>query len=250
MKIKKALVVDDSEINQLLLCKILETQGIKTDVAFTGLEAVEKMKASEIDLIFMDIQMPEMDGYEATGLIRQLEHGIQVKIIAVTAYAMPEDEAKCLQAGMDHYISKPVKPQVVIDLIERIFSREESGIKDSQEVQKAHIHRLYQKVYEDTDFFRELVDKFSNHYHEIIPEIKLAYQQGNLADLKTHVHTIKGLAAALEFVEAADILFQVEKEIQNQQLDNVLILLSQFEESVKQYLNEAEIFIQSKTRTA
>ncbi len=242
---KRALVVDDSEINQLLLCKILETEGLTTEVAFNGLEAVEKSKDSGFDLVFMDVQMPEMDGYQATRLIKQHENGGNGKIIAVTASAMPEDEAKCLQAGMDYFITKPVQPHIVLDLVRKIFAKGVDVGNQGQGMHKESVQALYQKVHSDSAFFQELVMKFIGHYRTLMPKIKSAYEQEDFSSLKTHVHTLKGLVAALEAGEALDILIQIEAGIRNMQLDNVLILLCALETSVDQFLSEVNVFISS-----
>ncbi len=105
------LLVEDNLINQKLTQKILAKQGFRVDVADNGKMAVEKFRKNHYDLIFMDIQMPEMDGLEATRQIRQLEQAQQnpgrVKIIALTANSQQQDKEKCLDAGMDDYINKP-----------------------------------------------------------------------------------------------------------------------------------------------
>jgi signal transduction histidine kinase/ActR/RegA family two-component response regulator len=105
------LLVEDNLINQKLTQKILANQGFHVDVADNGKMAVEKFAKQHYDLIFMDIQMPEMDGLEATRQIRQLEkkngHAEKVKIIALTANSQKEDKERCLAAGMDDYINKP-----------------------------------------------------------------------------------------------------------------------------------------------
>jgi len=114
----KILIAEDNPINQKLIVRILNKLGYEPEVVENGLEVLEKIKCNSFDVILMDIQMPEMDGLEATGAVRKL----QVKqpfIIAMTANAMSEDKEICLNAGMDDYIAKPMKLQALIDLLKK-----------------------------------------------------------------------------------------------------------------------------------
>jgi CheY-like chemotaxis protein len=103
----RVLVVDDSSINQVVAVRMLEKAGCRCDVAANGLEAVSALSSAPYDLVFMDCQMPEMDGFEATRRIRA--EGRRVPIIAMTAGATVGDRERCLDAGMDDYIAKPVQ---------------------------------------------------------------------------------------------------------------------------------------------
>jgi TMAO reductase system sensor TorS len=116
----QVLLAEDNPVNQLLAIKLLEKQGHTVFVAANGQEAVDAVAAgTHFDLILMDVQMPEMSGYEATGRIREMERGTSrhVPIIAMTAFAMNGDRERCLAAGMDSYLSKPIKIQELIDMI-------------------------------------------------------------------------------------------------------------------------------------
>jgi CheY-like chemotaxis protein len=109
---KKALVVDDYIINQELTKEMMEMMGCNVDVAEDGIIALEKYKNNIYDIIMMDVQMPELDGYEVTKKIRDFEASGGKKhtiIVAITANAMQGDQEKCLNAGMDDYISKPLR---------------------------------------------------------------------------------------------------------------------------------------------
>ena len=107
----KVLIVEDNVVNQMIAVAMFEKFGCKVDVAADGVEGVEHFERNSYDLILMDCQMPNMDGYEATQAIRKLEgHTSHVPIVAMTAHAMAGDRERCLAAGMDDYISKPVSP--------------------------------------------------------------------------------------------------------------------------------------------
>jgi len=106
------LLAEDNKVNQKLAFRMLEKMGHKIEIANNGRETIEKFKNNHFDLILMDVQMPEMDGFEATRKIREMEQSTQdhIPIIALTAYAMKGDREKCLAMGMDAYLSKPIKP--------------------------------------------------------------------------------------------------------------------------------------------
>ncbi|HNV27262.1 MAG TPA: response regulator, partial [Nitrospira sp.] len=115
----RLLLVEDNPVNQKVACKMLEKLGYRVDVASNGQEAVAAHERMRYPLIFMDCQMPEVDGFEATALIRKMEgKSAHTPIVAMTANAMQGDRERCLEAGMDDYVAKPVRPkdlQTVLD---------------------------------------------------------------------------------------------------------------------------------------
>jgi CheY-like chemotaxis protein len=111
------LVVEDNAVNQRLAQRILEKEGHAVVLAGNGKEALELLAGQPFDLILMDVQMPVMDGFEATRAIRKLERGGHITIIATTAHAMTGDRERCLAAGMDGYISKPIHPAELLTLV-------------------------------------------------------------------------------------------------------------------------------------
>ncbi|MEQ8275429.1 MAG: ATP-binding protein [Deltaproteobacteria bacterium] len=113
------LVVDDNAVNRTVVGKMLQRCGATYDVARDGIEAVEAVEARDYDLVFMDCQMPRMDGFEATAEIRRRDGGDDVRIVALTANAMPEDRRRCLDAGMDGYLAKPVRSEHIEAILER-----------------------------------------------------------------------------------------------------------------------------------
>jgi CheY-like chemotaxis protein len=114
------LLAEDNEVNRKIVSRLLEKNGCRTDLAGNGKEAVEAAAARRYDLILMDVQMPELDGFAATEQIRRLEGGIRhTPIAAMTANAMTGDREKCLAAGMDDYISKPVRLRDLERTLER-----------------------------------------------------------------------------------------------------------------------------------
>jgi len=122
------LVVEDSLLNQKVTRKLLEKAGYRVEVAANGMEALEAVKKVRFDLILMDCQMPEMDGYDATREIRRREgSGRRVPIVALTAHAMTGDREKCLEAGMDDYLTKPVNAAELRGAVEQWINRAPAG---------------------------------------------------------------------------------------------------------------------------
>ena len=115
----RILVADDNLVNQKLIDRALQKLGYKADIVENGLEALEKNNQNIYDVILMDVQMPEMDGLEATGKIRQQNRN-QPYIVAMTANAMAEDKEICLNAGMDDYLSKPMKLEDLVNVLEKV----------------------------------------------------------------------------------------------------------------------------------
>ncbi len=117
----RLLLAEDNPINQKLAVVLLQKAGYSVDAVETGGQAVEKAKSGLYNAVLMDVQMPEMDGFEATQEIREWEKdkGLHVPIIAMTAHAMPGDRERCLEAGMDDYVSKPLEPKVLFNALNR-----------------------------------------------------------------------------------------------------------------------------------
>jgi CheY-like chemotaxis protein len=117
----RILVAEDNAVNQELMTCVLEGRGHTVTIARNGREAVDAVRADDFDLVLMDVQMPEMDGYQATALIRagEARGGRRLPIIGLTASAQPRDTGLCLAAGMNEFVTKPVRPALLIEIIAR-----------------------------------------------------------------------------------------------------------------------------------
>jgi CheY-like chemotaxis protein len=117
----KILLAEDNRVNQVLAVRLLEKRGHEVTVAKNGEEALEALDRQVFDLVLMDVQMPEMDGIQATAAIRkgEVNSGKHIPIIAMTAHAMAGDKERCLEAGMDEYITKPIRPEQLVEVLER-----------------------------------------------------------------------------------------------------------------------------------
>ena len=119
----RILLAEDNQVNQKLALRILEQMGYRADIASNGIEAVESVERQIYDVILMDVQMPEMDGLDATRNIRKLEGVTQPHIIAMTANAMEGDREMCIAAGMNDYVSKPIRVNELVDALMKVERR-------------------------------------------------------------------------------------------------------------------------------
>ena len=111
------LLVEDDELNQMVASELLKRLGVEVTIANNGLDALAIIKESSFNLVFMDIQMPEMDGYETVRLIRQEKRWRNLPIIAMTAHALSSERDKCIAAGMNDYLAKPIDPSSLANMV-------------------------------------------------------------------------------------------------------------------------------------
>lgn len=221
----RILVVEDNLVNQKVEVLQLERLGYSPDVVSSGLEALDVLAKSDYDLILMDCQMPGMDGYEATAQIRKKEAGIRhTPIVAITAHAMQGDYEKCIHAGMDDYIPKPIKMDVLAKLLEKWTSP-----FDQETINK--LHEL--EGDSNPNFFNELVGVFLNNVKELLSQLKEAVQTGDFETVKKVAHSLKGSSGSLGALKMMDLCKLIEKCAQNKEPDPL-------NEALKDLVNEFE----------
>ncbi len=201
------LIAEDNEINQLVARAMLRKEGVGSAIAHDGGEAVEMASATDYAAILMDCQMPELDGYEATRQIRARERSGRVPIIAMTAHSLPSDRDRCLAAGMDDYISKPVARQRLHEVISRWLSdggglqgrapgAERPGPDGSApEVDAATCASLREE--HPLEMRQSLVETFELQLPSAVQEILEAARQGDAARLKRAAHRLRGSSLML-----------------------------------------------------
>jgi CheY-like chemotaxis protein len=176
-----------------------------------ALDLLENQNAPPVDLVLMDVQMPEMDGLEATRLIRERERetGGHVPIIAVTAHAMKGDEETCLAAGMDGYISKPIRGEEFSRVMRRIiFEKDETDADPDVSSEEAKdifsLEQAMQNTDGDMELFREIIGLFLENYPRNMSDILDAIHKGDAPRLSQTAHALKGAVANF----SADSAFQ------------------------------------------
>lgn len=240
----KILLVEDNIVNQRVALGILNNKGWEADVANNGQEALNMFKEKHYDFIVMDIQMPLLDGYEATKAIRQHEekNGGHIPIVALTAFAMPEDREKCLAAGMDDYLTKPVKAEVLYSTIETIISTGECPKVEEpdpqNQVSPVDLTELLISLDGDKQVLRELVEHSIEFFPQHLMEIKSAIEKKDAPALRHSAHALKGEVANFGAQKAYSRLLELEIKGRNSEFEGALELLKLAEielESFKKY---------------
>jgi PAS domain S-box-containing protein len=224
----RILLAEDNQINQMVAMGQLLKLGYTPDAAANGLEALECTRRIPYDIIFMDCQMPEMDGYEATRLIRQQETGAvsdrpPIHIIAMTANAIQGDREKCLEAGMDDYISKPVRLPELQKAIERwrlkVASLEkpaaDTGLPEaSPPAAVIDFERLGEITDNDPKQLRELIAIFRRESSAIFHKLSLAVKGEFMDEIRQHAHKLSGSSSTCGMEPLAGQLRQLEQNAQ------------------------------------
>jgi two-component system, sensor histidine kinase and response regulator len=208
----KILLVEDNRLNQMVACGLLEKRGHQVEVADNGRQALEKLADNGFDLVLMDIQMPEMDGIEATRRIRAGAPGIDplVPVIALTAHAMPGDRQRYLKAGMDAYIPKPIEKETFLATVENMGAQAPDPEIEAH-LDPAPLKELRQL--EEGGFFslRDYVDTFISDGKNRLEALAVALKAGDDTTFEREAHTLKGSARELGATHLADICERLEE---------------------------------------
>ena len=244
----KVLVVDDNAINQSLMKYLLLQWNIDFDIASNGLEAVEYLRKKNCDLVLMDLQMPQMDGYTAVQQIRE-ELKLDIPIIAMTAHALPGEREKCLSRGMNEYISKPIKEEELFKLITS-FGLKEGKSEDKKVIENVPVFNYIDLTYMHSvsggnkSFEQTVTNQFIDNVPLHLEQLITAYQSQDFKIVKLRAHdlqssvSIMGLLPILE--EKLDLL-----EMATEQNTTLQQILNDVENILKLSLVEAKIYLES-----
>lgn len=211
----RVLLVEDNDINRLYAKSILQTWKCSTDIAENGLIAIEKLKSNSYDVILMDVQMPVMDGYEATKAIRMMPHPVGgTPIVALTANATKIDVEKCLTAGMNDYLSKPFTPE---DLYQMLFEKLKIVPLSTSEVTIPAISKQYNLEYlkkmsgNNREFIKEMLQTFVQSIPNSLKEMKYALNLSDFTKLARVTHQIKPSMTLLGINHLKNSAVQIEE---------------------------------------
>jgi len=218
---KKALhilLAEDNAVNQKLAIRLLEKRGHQVTLAANGRQALSALEKTSFDLVLMDVQMPEMDGLEATRLLREREQGTgkHQPVVAMTALVMKGDRERCIEAGMDGYLSKPIRPQELDEVLDSYVTRERVDFAAESEAVAEPLEsavcatELLERIDGDRAFLAELLALFRDDYPVQVRAAREAVKTGNAEALQRAGHALKGALANLAAPASSRLAGQLE----------------------------------------
>jgi len=258
----RVLLVEDNEVNQQVATELLESAGAIVTVASNGAVAVRILTESDqippFDVVFMDLQMPEMDGFTATKLLRRNSRLKKLPIIAMTAHALVEERQHCLDAGMDDHVSKPIDPDALFAALMR-WAKPRPRPVDSQvppapartiddailpEIAGVNLADGLNRVAGNRRLYRNLLGQFAAKQGDAVAQISAAIENGDSKLAERIAHTVKGVAGNLAISEVQSAAQKVEKAIRDGQdskvpLDAFAALLRTQVRAIEQALQES-----------
>ena len=258
----KVLLVEDNQLNQEFAVTMLEAFGLEVDVANDGLEAIEKIETKEYKLVLMDIQMPKLDGLEATKRIRQKddEYFKNIPIIALSANALVGDKEKSIEAGMNEHITKPINPQKLYDTL-KIYINEVQEIDEvdakefefisSLDKSILDINEAMSRMSNNEKAYMKILEQFNTHYADVFTIIEELISKKDIDALDKKTHELKGIAGNIAAIElfkdlsSLNSLLSREKmpsfdmfESMNKNLINVITEIEKID--IKSFVEEKE----------
>jgi PAS domain S-box-containing protein len=224
----RLLLAEDNAVNQRLAVSLLEKRGHQVVVVANGQDAVEAFEHGRFDAVLMDVQMPEMDGFEATAKIRARDatNGGQTPIVAMTAHALKGDRERCLAAGMNAYIAKPLRSDELFEILEGLVSS--TGVADAGEAEPApqsaawDMAAVLERMDGDMELLKMLAGLFLSECPQRMDEIKKAIQDRDASRLMRAAHALKGSVGNFGAQEAVEAAQRLEIDASEQHWDQAV----------------------------
>ena len=240
----RILVAEDNIANQQVAVGILGKLGLRADVAANGAEALKALETIPYDLVFMDVQMPEMDGLQATRRIRASESAVldhRVPIVAMTAHAFQSDRDQCLQAGMDDYVTKPVELPALVAVLEKWFQAKDQGTQPIEQEVHSTVKPVRQdappvfdraavtrRMMHDNELIRMVIDGFLQELPGQIDGLERSLTLGDARAVAKLAHRIKGASATVGGEALRAAAAALELAANEERLDTATALMSDF----------------------
>lgn len=227
----RILLAEDSLVNQKLAVALLQKHGHRVVVVNNGTGAIAACGSQSFDVVLMDVQMPELDGFEATATIREQEKtsGKRIPIIAMTAHAMKGDRERCLQSGMDGYVSKPIRPQQLFQAIEEVWSPVNKPPRVTDLSESVDWETALETVNGDRELLKELIQAFQVECPQRLSELREAVARGDGAAFERAAHTLKGIMHSFGIHAIAEQAAQLEILGRTRNLQNATESCADFE---------------------
>ncbi len=245
------ILAEDNLVNQRVACTLLKRLGLEVTAVDNGKRAIDAWRKAGCDLILMDCQMPEMDGYEATRNIRHIEkeQGGHVPIVALTANAMETDRERCFDSGMDDYVAKPFKQRLLITVLQRWLSvdggamlEDERAVQtqDPIENEEATIDRTVFESLKELmgDEFSVLIDAYKEDTTEFLRILKDACEKNDHASLQVPSHSMKSSSANIGAMRLSALAKKLEEQVRSGTLENVAQQVSEIEKEFGRVVEE------------
>ncbi len=227
----KILVVEDNEMNQKIVIKMLKHKNMTCDIAANGSEAVKAIAEKYYDIVFMDCQMPVMDGYESTAKIRELEGDKKhTTIIAMTANAMEGDRIKCIEAGMDDYISKPINFDNMFKMIEDNTNPIAQN-RECFDLINDNIDTFVSKTGLSMDDSMDFFEEYIKYFPELIDSINEAIKNKEFEKVRMLAHQLKGSSGNLRINSIYELSSALESAALNKEINKCESLLMEIQKS-------------------
>ncbi len=244
----RVLLAEDNVVNQKVGVRMLEKLGCRVDVVANGQEAVEAVAIGNYHVCFMDCQMPEMDGLEATEVIRsqEMQSGVHLPIIAMTANAMAEDRIHCLEAGMDDYLSKPVREAELVSMLRRWGPEPDSDAgaetgavaaaspSEDATLVPALDHEIVSTLLEmadesDPDFFRDVVEAFLANTTGLIETLNQVITSAEMERVEHTAHTLKGSSQNVGAIGMATLCYELQSMAKTEDVTGAATCITKLE---------------------
>jgi len=234
----RILVAEDNPVNQKVIVKILERMGLRVDVVANGLEAVEAVARLPYDLVLMDCQMPEMNGFEATGAIRRREADavagpVHLPIVALTAHAMQGEMERCLQAGMDDYTTKPLRMAELERVLDRYLAEAEAAAEPALEPAAPDRAR--------ENYLTDLVALYRRDLPSHLKALEQALTEGRYPEGASMLHSLRGVLGTLGAPEAEGLAGRMEQLLLDGKNDQARVLGEAFRLAMAKALSLLEV---------
>ena len=259
LKNKKILLVEDNEINHELIKEVLKKTEVNIDIANNGKEALDLLAADKYDLVFMDIQMPIMDGHEATIEIRKNSAYTDMPIIAMTANAMQSDVRKCLESGMSDHIAKPIQPEILYEKLYKWLNVDiYQKCEGSKEVQSAECRVknnqgkysdladdfdtdiLFEKIYRNENLFIKLLTDYYEKYKEYDTKISESIKSNDFKQARFLTHSVSGVSGSIGAKNVYKTAGELEGALIKEDIHSINEILPRFTDALRKTMAALE----------